>query len=586
MNKDRSSETISLEKSVRKSICTLAVLSLLLALASTLAALALAPLFADNTLLPVLGLLAFDALVLFVLADTLLKGDLRSCFNELDTCRYLVASLSKNEGNSLSENTSLSKQLSSLSEHLAESRRQERSIFENAVDVICIIDINSRFLKVSPSALRAWGYSPEELQGKTLTELIQSEDSQACLDAILGAQHSIEKITFENRLKHKEGHAIDLSWLAHWSAKDGGLFCVVRDISLKRLAENKLKESEMQLRTTLESMPVGIARLNEAGYIEFCNYSLESISKRDAEQILATQFLDLLTESDKEKCRTYLTKCKSEEKVPSIEVSLKLPDGALPAEISACTFSTGENKDRLLVTLMDISHRKEAERLRNEFMAMVNHDLRSPLTSIGVIINLLESGKCGSLTEEGSNLCKRAGSEIGRLMQLVNDLLEQERIQSGELILKKELNSAQDIIEAAISSQKAFADRKQITLSTEETELSCHCDRARLIQVLVNLVSNAIKFSNENSTIYIDASKEDADIIFSVKDEGSGIAKDKASLLFERFKQAHADDPAAALRGFGLGLSICKAIVEAHRGQINFKSEEGKGSNFWFSIPS
>ncbi len=538
-----------------------------------------------NTLMVGLGLIVVDALILF--------GVLRSCINsiqplqaELDESVKLIDKISGASANEIDTSISSSpllERLENLAVQVNETRNRERKIIDNAVDVICVIDVDERFLSLSPSVVKRWGYSEDELLGKKLSEFLVSDGTEQSLASILGARASIEKITFENRFKHKQGDIIDLAWTAHWSARDEGLFCVAHDISARKQAEAKIQESEQRLRVTLEAMPIGVVCTTQSGTIEFANESFGKFVGGEPAALVGTALSKFLPASEKDKITAYLNDAKSATvQLKSIESLLERAEqDDVPVDISATMYKAA-GASKLLVSFSDTSERKEVENIRREFVAMINHDLRTPLTSLIMLIELLDSGLHGELLPKGKEACNLALIELQRLMRLVNDLLDLEKLESGKLFVQQDMVCVLDIIEASVSSLKSYAESRDLKIVYPETEADCWADRSRVIQVLVNLLSNAIKFSPAQSSINIAVEELPDCVKISVSDEGRGIPADKGGQLFKRFVQMKLED---ARVGSGLGLSICKAIVDAHNGTIGFVNKQPTGSCFYFTLP-
>lgn len=231
----------------------------------------------------------------------------------------------------------------------------------------------------------------------------------------------------------------------------------------------------------------------------------------------------------------------------------------------------------------DITQQKYVEQLKAQFTSMITHDLRSPLTSIMSFLELLISGVHGPLPPDvvrSSTLVQRSTK---RLIALVNDLLDLDRLESGALPLEFKESDITEIVEESVNAIADLAESKGITINTNEVESHhINADPGRISQVLVNLLSNAIKFSARQATVRISAAATDGFLKVSVIDTGRGVPEHLRSVLFDRFKQIEVSD---AKTGSGLGLAICKAIVEQHGGKIGVDSSEGKGSCFWFTLP-
>ena len=225
-----------------------------------------------------------------------------------------------------------------------------------------------------------------------------------------------------------------------------------------------------------------------------------------------------------------------------------------------------------------------ASRQKQEFVDMISHDLRTPLSAVQVALSLASSGQWGQLSEQGQQRVINAEENIRRSIGLINNLLEIEKIQSGNLELHLRKHELLPILEIAVASLSQLAERKNIKVALPDTEASVNVDEGRMSQVLANLLGNAIKFAPPGSEIKFGVEENTDFTKIKITDQGPGIAPDDQTLVFERFKQS--GDQKSKTKGTGLGLAICRMIVEAHGGSIGVESEEGKGSTFWFSVPS
>ncbi|MDX1985660.1 MAG: HAMP domain-containing sensor histidine kinase [Candidatus Obscuribacter sp.] len=225
------------------------------------------------------------------------------------------------------------------------------------------------------------------------------------------------------------------------------------------------------------------------------------------------------------------------------------------------------------------------EETKQELIAMVSHDLRSPLTYQAGVLRLLSDGVLGELTATGSEQIDKAEKSLGRLVRMINDILDIEKLDAGMLSLKMEKHNLKEIIEEAANLFEWVARDKEITL-TWECRAGCYLiDGDRLLQVIVNLVGNALKFTDKGGEVKISAREEKLGFSICVSDNGKGIPESHISKVFDRFQQVNQGDNAER-RGYGLGLSICKALVEAQGGNIEATSKVGVGSSFEVYIPA
>jgi PAS domain S-box-containing protein len=260
---------------------------------------------------------------------------------------------------------------------------------------------------------------------------------------------------------------------------------------------------------------------------------------------------------------------------------------SFPVEYSSMPISDeAESEQGFVVTFRDTTERRAIERLKDEFVSTVSHELRTPLTSIRGALGLLSSGMLGPVPEKGLRMLQIAVTNTDRLVRLINDILDLERIDSGKIELTRVAVTAEDLMTEAVdgvSSMAAAAD-VEIRIGQEAIHTVLSVDRDRILQTLTNLLSNAIKFSPRGTVVSLSAESKGGTFTFAVADHGRGVPPEKRELIFERFKQVDASD-SRDKGGSGLGLAICRSIVNAHGGVIWVESAPGDGSVFQFTVP-
>jgi len=232
----------------------------------------------------------------------------------------------------------------------------------------------------------------------------------------------------------------------------------------------------------------------------------------------------------------------------------------------------------------DITDRRVVERMKDEFISVVSHELRTPLTSIRGALGLLASGLLSTQPENGQRMLEIAVNNTDRLVRLINDILDLERIESGKVTMTKETCDPANLMIQAVDTMRAMAEKAGVTLSVSPVSARLWADPDRIIQTLTNLLSNAIKFSPRGSTVWLTAEHQGEQMLFQVKDQGRGIPADYLETIFERFQQIDASD-SRKKGGTGLGLAICRSIVQQHGGRIWAESTLGEGSTFCFTLP-
>jgi PAS domain S-box-containing protein len=228
---------------------------------------------------------------------------------------------------------------------------------------------------------------------------------------------------------------------------------------------------------------------------------------------------------------------------------------------------------------LDVTHRHQVEKMKDEFIAVVSHELRTPLTSIYGSLKLLNSGLLIQEPEKEKRLLTIAVDSTDRLMRLVNDILDIERIESGTVQMVKAVYEVSDLMARVVDAIEPLAESAGIKISVSDSGGNVWVDIDRMIQTFTNLISNAIKFSPSGSTIWFTASKQAGQMLFQVRDRGRGIPSNKLAIIFERFQQVDASD-ARSGEGTGLGLAISRSIIEQHGGHIWVESVLGEGSTF------
>ncbi len=299
------------------------------------------------------------------------------------------------------------------------------------------------------------------------------------------------------------------------------------------------------------------------------------------EELIGQSHLMLVVESDRAATSRMLQEILGGSGVGSFENRIERKDGVVVDVLWSVQWS--EIEQSIFCVAHNITERKEVERMKQELVAMVSHDLRTPLTSIQAYLSLLGTGMYGCLTDSGTEGLQISENSIARLIRLINDLLDIEKMESGKLQMKFADVALGSVIARSVEEVSGFAQSQDVSLVVEPTDAHVFADGERLVQVLVNLISNAAKFSARGKSVLIRTERQEGFVQVSVCDQGRGIPPQWRQAIFERFKQVEVAD-GSKKGGSGLGLAICKAIVEGHGGKIGVESQEGSGSTFWFRL--
>jgi PAS domain S-box-containing protein len=359
----------------------------------------------------------------------------------------------------------------------------------------------------------------------------------------------------------------------------------IMDVSERIQAEKSLLRSEEQLRLITDALPVLIAYIDDQQCYRYNNRTYESWYGRPRASLQGKSMRELVGDHNYQQMLPYIETALAGKAV-TFESQPVAENGNsywMNATFIPDLNSGGEVKG-FFSMIEDITERKAVEQMKSEFISIASHEMRTPLTAIHGVIGLLAAGRLGELSESGTKMAEMALRNGDRLVRLVNDILDLERIESGQDEINRQPCNSEELIQLAIDTVAPMAVEQQIVLKTKSQSIQLLADRERIVQTLSNLISNGIKFSPANSTILISAQLVQQHVLFSVQDRGRGIPKDKLKTIFERFQQVDASD-SRQKGGTGLGLAICRHIVEQHQGQIWVDSIYGEGSTFFFTLP-
>lgn len=370
-----------------------------------------------------------------------------------------------------------------------------------------------------------------------------------------------------------------------------------------------LRQSEEQLRLVTNNLPVLIAYVDAQQRYRFNNQAYEHWLGRIPADIYGQSLAAVMDSANYQTIQPYVETVLSGAQA-TYEDELTFQDGQVHS-VSVTYIPHVEETEAgptvrgFFALTTDISDRKAIERMKDEFIAVVSHELRTPLTSIHTSLKLMATGRLGQLDEDGQQMLEVADENTDRLVRLVNNVLDLQRIESGEVTMDVQTCEVADLVAEAAEAMQAIAQQHDIEVHTDSVPLSIWADPDYIMQTLTNLMGNAIKFSTPGKAIHLSVrpyvkparAKQPSDMprrphqvapptlaLFSVQDDGQGIPANKLTSIFERFQQVDSSD-SRKKGGTGLGLAICRKIVEQHGGRIWVESQVGAGSRFCFTVP-
>jgi two-component system, OmpR family, sensor histidine kinase VicK len=393
-----------------------------------------------------------------------------------------------------------------------------------------------------------------------------------------------------------------------------------QEISDRMQAEAALRQSEEQLRLITNGLPVLISYVDNRQHYQFNNQAYEEWLGQSPAEIHGHHLQEVWGDICYGEMQTYVEAALAGE-VATYEHEIQSREGRQRSvKVTYIPHLDKKNKVKGFFSLTsDISDRKAIERMKDEFIAVVSHELRTPLTSLHSALKILATGRLGTLSEDGQQMLEIADDNTERLVRLVNNVLDLQRIESGDVTMAKQACNVAELMTQAIEAMQPMAQQHGITLRTEPVKTQIWADADYMLQALTNLLSNAIKFSSAGGEVWLTVesrlqsdpsdlgsktdpslsprkskkrkrkapqlSDQPEEVLFQVRDQGQGIPAAKLESIFERFQQVDSSD-SRKKGGTGLGLTICRKIIAQHDGRIWAESQLGQGSTFCFAIPA
>jgi PAS domain S-box-containing protein len=492
---------------------------------------------------------------------------------------------------------------------LRESEARYRQLVEGSLGMVCTHDLQGVLLSVNTHGAQSIGRTRDEMNGNRLSEFMP-EDRRAGFDRYLGDILQRGEVQGMLHLQDVNGEIRVVAYrnkLIEIPGRDPYVLGFGVDITEQVRAEEQLRTLSRQSDSILESVGDGIYGIDLDGNCTVVNPAASQMIGFKPEEILGRNMHSLIhhTRADgtpypQEECPIQKTLIDLDTVRVSNEVFWRKDGTSFPVEYVArpqieirSEFEPGSPDTQpvgkavgVVVAFTDTTERRALDRMKDEFISTVSHELRTPLTSLRAALGLITGGSLNERPEKLRQMLDIATGNTDRLVRLVNDILELERIGSGKAELHYTMCSADDLFRRAAGLQQTGASRAQLRITFNSQGVNVWADPDRVLQTLTNLISNAIKFSPPNTEIHLRARRIDAnEAELQVRDQGRGIPEDKLESIFERFHQVDASD-SRTMGGTGLGLAICRSIVSQHGGRIWATSTLGKGSTFHLTLPT
>ncbi|RYE15047.1 MAG: PAS domain S-box protein, partial [Sphingobacteriales bacterium] len=360
---------------------------------------------------------------------------------------------------------------------------------------------------------------------------------------------------------------------------------VTRDITDIRNAETAITESEARFRVMAESTDVMIALSDETGNAVFFNEAWTTVTGRTPAELLKYGWLDLVHPDEKDGIRNNFSAALKEGK--SWQWEFRIPDskGTYRWLLARGTprFRSDGSFVGYVSSTIDITEIKENEQRKSDFISMVSHELKTPLTSAISYVQVSEKIALQYEDTRVAIMLERAGKQLGKMTRMINGFLNVSRLESGKIHMDREQFDISILMKEALEEAAAGIDSHALQFEPAG-EILVNADREKIGQVINNLITNAIKYSMPGSVIKVACIQVNGRVQVSVADTGIGISSTDLPRIFERYYRVK-DNETRHIAGFGIGLYLCSEIVKGNDGDIRAESEFGEGSTFYFTLP-
>jgi protein-histidine pros-kinase len=482
-----------------------------------------------------------------------------------------------------------------LTDEIAQHQKSEefqRRLFELSPNAIIVVDPEGRIVRMNEQTETFFGYGREELIGNPVEILLPESFRKRHVEQRMRfmAEPSVRPmgtgLDLYGRRKDGTEFQVEISLGPMKQPGQTLIIATIQDITERK----KIEQAKLQLADIVESSEDAIIGKTVDGIITSWDRGAERLYGYTAEEITG-QSIDILAPTDHrpDEISQLLEKVKTGQGFDHYE-TVRITKNGRPINVSLTISPIRDIKGRITgasTIARDITERKRMEQERADFTAIIVHDLRAPLSNVITLAGMMESDFFGALNEEQKKCVGRIHKNARNLVDLVGDFLDLSKLEAGKIDLSRSPTDLNALILNAIENYLPLAKNKKIRLSCQvEPELPLiEADPKRLDQVVSNLLSNALKFTTDGGTVQVRVGADDGSgIRVQVVDSGTGIAGAEIADLFQKYRQG-ASGKISRQKGTGLGLVICKMIVEAHRGRIWVESENGRGTTFTFTLP-
>jgi PAS domain S-box-containing protein len=482
------------------------------------------------------------------------------------------------------------KRVRAANRELEEQRHQLYQVFMQApVGIAIVLGQNYVVDLANPVICELYGRTQQELMGKPIFDVMTETVNHGFEKLLYDVYHTgVPFVGTDMQVPLKRNGVVQQVFVnfVYEPFRDSagnviGIVAIVIDNTEQVESKRRLADSEAQFRFMAESMPQQVWTAKADGALDYVNEGTQEYFGRDAEDIVGAGWQEFIHPEDMDRAiETWHQSLQTNEQY-QVQFRLRRHDGAYRWHLGrAVPFTSSQKVVKWLGTNTDIEDQKRNEQIKDEFISIASHELKTPLTSLKAYLQLLERSQ--TIPDEPKRFVQKSVHQVKRLENLVNDLLDVSKIVGGRLNYNMQTLNLSKLIAETVQSEQLSVQSHQFQI-LNNPEVTLTGDQYRLEQVLANFLSNAVKYSPKADKVVINSQLQGGQVVVSVQDFGIGIEKDQLDKLFDRFYRV--DNTAMKFEGLGLGLYVASEILTRHKGNFWIESEFGKGSTFFFRLP-